>query len=116
MVEALMHTVGDGAVVEKRGEHLVHGVQHVVLAAHVEERFLLAGEGGVGEVLGGGTGAHGHGNSVATHGPPRSYHLLLEAGRKGGGEDALADAGTDLGEFDDVVDVQAGQLGINPVR
>ena len=28
MVEALVHAIGDGAVVEERGEHLMHRAQH----------------------------------------------------------------------------------------
>ena len=58
VIEALVHAIGNGAVVEQRGEHLVHGAQHAGLAAHVEEGFLLAGEGGLRQVLGGGRGAH----------------------------------------------------------
>ena len=44
VIEALVHAVGDRAVVEQRREDFVHGLDDVVGAAHVEERFLLARE------------------------------------------------------------------------
>ena len=43
--EALVHAVGDGAVVVQRREHFLHGAQHVS-APGCSGRFLLAGEGG----------------------------------------------------------------------
>ena len=58
-VEALVHAVGDRAVVVERGEHLPDRLQHVVDAADVEEGLLLAGEGSVGQVFGRRGGAHG---------------------------------------------------------
>ena len=51
MREALVHAVADGAVVVERGEDLLHLVQHVLDADHVQEGLLLAGERGVGQVL-----------------------------------------------------------------
>jgi hypothetical protein len=60
VLEALVHAVGDGPVREQRREDALAGAQQVFVAAHVEVGFLLAGEGGVREVLGGGRGAHGH--------------------------------------------------------
>ena len=65
VIETVMHPVGDGAVVEQRGIHGANGSQQVVLAANVEKGFLLAGEGGLGQILGGGRGAYGEGNIVA---------------------------------------------------
>ncbi len=40
-----MHAIRDGAVIEERGEHFVHRLEDRRLAAHVEERLLLAGKG-----------------------------------------------------------------------
>ena len=57
--EALVHAVGDGAVVVERGEHVADRVEHVVGAADVEEGLLLAGEGRFRQVFGRGRGAHG---------------------------------------------------------
>jgi hypothetical protein len=56
--EALVHAVGDGAVVVQRREHFLDGVEDVLVAVDVEEGFLLAGEGGIRQVFGGGGGAH----------------------------------------------------------
>jgi hypothetical protein len=54
----VVHAIGDGAIVEQRGIHLVHAGQQVLLAAHVEEGLLLAGEGGVRQIFGRRRGAH----------------------------------------------------------
>jgi hypothetical protein len=59
MGEALVHAVADGPVVVEGGEHLLHLVQDVVDADHVQEGLLLARERGVGQVFGGGRRAHG---------------------------------------------------------
>ncbi len=64
VIEALVYAVGDGAVVEQRGEDFLGRADHVVHATDVEEGFLLAGEGGVRQVFGGRRGAHGHGHVV----------------------------------------------------
>ena len=60
MLEAVVHAVGDGAVVVERGEDFLDLAHDVVGAGDVEEGFLLAGEAGVRQVFGGGRGAHGH--------------------------------------------------------
>ena len=52
MVEALVHAIGDRAVVEQRRKDLVHGAHHVRTAADVEKRLLLPGKGGLRKVLG----------------------------------------------------------------
>src|SRR5690606_29277418 len=54
------------AVVVEAGEDFLDLVHDVVGAGDVEEGFLLAGEGRIGQVLGGGRGAHGHGDVAAT--------------------------------------------------
>jgi hypothetical protein len=59
MVEALVHAIGDRAIVEQRGEHLVNRLDHALEAADVEEGLLLPGEGGIGQILGGRGGTHG---------------------------------------------------------
>ncbi len=48
MGEAVMHAIGNGAVVVERGEDLSHVQQQVVLALHVQIGFLLPGERGIG--------------------------------------------------------------------
>jgi len=52
MVEALVHPVGDRAIVEQGGEHVVHRLQHVRFAMDVQEGLLLASKGCLGQVLG----------------------------------------------------------------
>jgi hypothetical protein len=54
MAEALVHAVGDGAVVVERGEDAAHRVEHVVRPADVEVGLLLPGERRIGQVLRGG--------------------------------------------------------------
>ena len=44
VIEFVVHAVGYGAIVEQRGVHFVHGLEQMLLAAHVEECLLLAGE------------------------------------------------------------------------
>src|SRR5690606_38051481 len=60
VVEALVHAVGNGAVVEQRSENFLGGADHIVHATNIEEGFLLAGEGGVRQILGGCRRAHRH--------------------------------------------------------
>ena len=59
MVKALVHAVADGAVVVEAGKHFLHACEHGVDAHGVEEGFLLASKGGVGQVFCRGRGAHG---------------------------------------------------------
>ena len=54
-----MHPIGDCAVVEERCEHLVQGVVEVIEAADVEEGLLLAREGRIRQVFGGGRRTNG---------------------------------------------------------
>src|SRR5581483_948355 len=54
MREALVHAVGNGAVVVERSEDVLDGVEQVVDAVNVQVGFLLPGEGGIGQVFGGG--------------------------------------------------------------
>ena len=58
VIEFVVHAIGYGAIVEQRGVHFVHGLEQMLLAAHVEESFLLAGEGGLRQIFGGCRGAH----------------------------------------------------------
>ena len=51
VVEALVYAVRNRAVVEQRGEYLVHGCNHIVEAAHIQVGLLLSGERRVGKIL-----------------------------------------------------------------
>ena len=60
MREALVHAVADGAVVVERREHVLDRcAAPSSMPIDVEEGFLLAGKGGVGQVLRRGRRAHG---------------------------------------------------------
>ncbi len=67
VIETLVHAVRDRAIVEQRREDLVHGLDDLPGAAHVQQRFLLSRERGLGQVFGGGGGAHGDGDIGAGH-------------------------------------------------
>jgi hypothetical protein len=58
VLEAVVHAIGDRAVVVERGEDFLDLAQHVIGAGDVEEGFLLAGEGRIGQVFGGSRGTH----------------------------------------------------------
>ena len=108
MVEALVHTVGDGTVIEQRGEHFLRSTDHVVHAADVEEGFLLAGERGVWQVFGGGRGAHGHGHVVVAigHFGEGGTDLGIQTRREFGFHHPLANLRAGLGQGVDIVHVQ----------
>jgi len=81
-------------------------------APHVEEGFLLAGEGGFGQVFSGRRGAHCHRDAVAgVHGGPALEHGALEVGVEGRIHDPLADARAAARQRLDVLDVERGKLG-----
>ena len=58
MGEALVHAIGDRAVVVQRCEHVLDRVEQVVDAVDVEEGLLLAGERRIGQIFRGGRRAH----------------------------------------------------------
>ena len=118
VVEVVVHAVGDRAVVVERGEHLADRLQHAVDALDVQEGLLLAGERGVGQVLGGGAGAYGEGDLVA----PVDQALVRRAdvGLEVLGErlvgDLLADRLADLGQRPGVVGVEVLELAARSSR
>ncbi len=112
MGKALVHAVGDGAVVVQRGEHVLDLVEHVVDAADVQVGLLLAGERGVGEVFGGGRRTHrerGLGAFALRHAGIELADFLFQARLERCGRDPVADLGAGLGQGLDVVDVQGLQ-------
>eukprot|EP01107_Rhizomastix_libera_P017718 TRINITY_DN8690_c0_g1_i1.p2 TRINITY_DN8690_c0_g1~~TRINITY_DN8690_c0_g1_i1.p2 ORF type:complete len:760 (+),score=-5.99 TRINITY_DN8690_c0_g1_i1:96-2375(+) len=114
--EALVHAVGNGAVVIEGGEHFLHGVKDVVEAMDVEEGFLLASEGSVGQVLGGGGGAHGEGGvggGIGDQGVVVGLDLVLQLGRERGVDDPLANLGAGSQQGIDVVHVQVGEFSLD---
>ncbi len=114
MLEALVHAIGDGAIVVQRGVHLVYRAQQRRLALYVEEGLLLSGEGGGGQVLGGGRGAHGHGDVPAgRHGAPAVQDSLAQRGRKRCIEYPAPDARAAGTECRDVRAVEHVELGLD---
>ncbi len=113
MLETVVHAVGDGAVVVQRGEHFLDLVHDVVGTGHVEEGFLLSGEGRIRQILGGGRRTHGHGNVAAAilgaqlgiGGADVLVQLRLQRGVHYPAADFLAGGGQRI----DVLDVQRGQ-------
>ena len=108
VVEALVHAVGDGTVVEQGSEDFLGGANHVVHTADVEEGFLLAREGGVRQVFGGGGGTHSHGHVVVAgaHDGEGFADLLVQLGRELGVHHPLANLRAGLGQGIDVIDIE----------
>ena len=116
--EALVHAVGNGAVVVERSENFLDGVQDVFQADDVEEGFLLAGEGSIRQIFGGGGGTHGEGHVGGGIGDQAL--VLLGDGdgqfhRERGIHDPLADLGTAGGECVDVFDIERVEGGVDLV-
>ena len=61
MVVALVHAIGDGAVVEQGSKYVLHGHQHRIIALNVQEGFLLPGERRVRHIFCGCGRTHGKG-------------------------------------------------------
>ena len=107
MDEPLVHPVGDGAVVEQGGEHLVHRFDEVVQATNVEECFLLTRKRGIGEVLGRCRRTDSNRNVPATaHRIPERPHILHQAIGKRCFENPVADRLAGVGQRADVIDIE----------
>ena len=117
MRKALVDAVTDGAIVVERGEHLLHAVQHVVDAHHVQEGLLLPGEGGVRQVFSGGGGPHREtARAVGIQSRELGSNGGLQIGRKGRGTDPSADFLTCLREGAHVLGVERRQARGDAVR
>ncbi len=112
VVEAPLGPVGDGPVGEQGGEALVHRPQQVVLAAHVKVGLLLAGEARLGQVLGGGRGAHRH-RHLALQAPAQlpvpGADIALNGGGDGSVEDPSPGPLPGVGQIGSVAHVQVGE-------
>ncbi|OIQ78749.1 hypothetical protein GALL_395460 [mine drainage metagenome] len=111
MDEALVHAIGDGAVVVERGKHMSDLVEHGLDAADIEIGFLLSGERGVRQVFRRCGGAHRERRIRVAGGQRgiRSADGLLEVGRKGRVDNPLADLFANLRQGAHVVRIQGGQ-------
>ncbi len=113
MLEAVVHAVGDRAVVVEAGEDLLHLDHHVVLAGDVEEGFLLAGEAGIRQILGGRRRAHRHGHVAAAVLVAQlaigDADVAVQPGLQRGADHPVADVLAGIGQGGDIVDVQRRQ-------
>ena len=109
--EALVNAIADGAVVVERSEHFAHMTQNGFNANHVQNGFLLTGEGCVGQVFGGGGRTHGHGDFFLTVLEPfvKFADFLFEFGGERSGFNPAADFSAGLGKLVHVVNVQTFQ-------
>jgi hypothetical protein len=118
VVEPVVHPVGDGPVVVEGGVDLPDRLQHRLDAADVEERLLLPGEGGVGQVLRRRAGAHREGGARVVPGEPLvgAADGGLQRRREGLLDDLPADLPAGRGQGADVVGVQRAQPLGDPLR
>ncbi len=116
VVKALVDAVGNGAVVVERREHFPDRVQDRFQAFHIQEGFLLSGEGGIRQVLGGGRRAYGDGNLAAGlrhHLAISGRDLVIEARGQGRLQDPAANFSAGLGQGIHVIHIERGQGGVN---
>src|SRR6516162_876497 len=97
MVEAVVHAIDNGPVSEDRGKTAPAGLDHLGLAAYVQETLVLPGEARSREILGSRRAAHRNG------GPGAAFGLERAIGR--------CDLTTQFRIASGLVDQQAGSLG-----
>jgi len=118
VVEALVHAVSDGAVVVEGSEDQADVVQHIPGAGDVEVGLLLAGEGGVGQILGsrrradrngGRTSVYRHLFVSADHGPFQGFRKFCL-------HHPLADGAARLGQGRHVTHVELFEQRVDALR
>ena len=116
MSEALVHPVADRAVVVEAGKHLLHLVQHLVDAHHIEEGFLLTRKAGIGQVFGGSRRAHGErcARVSGSQSLEVAANRLIQISRERRLLDPLANLCTRLAQGPNIVGVQRGQTLFDP--
>mmetsp|Transcript_84873 Transcript_84873/g.181846 ORF Transcript_84873/g.181846 Transcript_84873/m.181846 type:complete len:271 (+) Transcript_84873:560-1372(+) len=109
MLEASIVAVGDGPIREQGCEDEVHLRFHILVAHDIEVGLLLAGEGGVGEILGGRGRAHSKGEGVAAtaHTRPLLLQRVLEILLEGRVHDLITDV---LADHHQLVDIAVDRL------
>src|SRR5690606_33769189 len=108
VIEALVHAVGNGAVVEEGGENLFGSANHVVHATNIEEGFLLAGKGSVRQVFSGCRRTYCYRQVVIAgrHFGKGCANIGVQLRRELGGHDPAADLRTGLGQGVDIIYIQ----------
>ncbi len=113
VLKALVHAVGDGAVVVQRREHFLHLVQHVFNAHHVQESFLLTRKRCIGQVFGCCGRTHGKRSGCVT--TLQGNESSADGGFQVSGERLCFHHGADFcadgGQCAHIVHVQRLQLG-----
>src|SRR6185436_18901550 len=106
VIEATVNAIRDRPIVVERRVDLADRVEDLGLAANVEERLLLAGEGSIWQVFGGCRGADGERDftrellaKLLIVGSYLGFHI----GRKRRRRDPLADLGAAVSERFDVL-------------
>jgi hypothetical protein len=118
VIEALMHTIGNRAVVVQRGKHLLDRMQNVVVTLNVQISFLLSRERCVRQVLGRRRGTHGESHLRAAGGDQRIVFLpdfVFQMLGKWRVEHPVADLRTGFRQLIDVIDIQRVQCSIDAV-
>ena len=114
VIELVVDTVGNCAVIEQRGIHFVNAALEVLLAPHVQKGLLLTGEGGFRQILRGRRRAYGDGELVTlAHFAPGGENLLVQPCREGRGEHPASNLFSDDGKSVDVIHVERGENGAN---
>ncbi len=119
MHEALVHPIRNCAVVVERRENVADRQQHVVEAMNVEKGFLLAGEGGVREILRRGRRTHrerAFSAAVFHECLVRGADLRLQSRRQWRLEYPLADLRARRSQRGHVIDVETGEHLFNSAR
>ncbi len=117
VVEALVDAIGDGAVGEEGGVAAATAIEDGGDATDIEIGLVLAGDTGVGKILGGGTAADGdiQGMPVGSgKGPVSSLDFGSEIVGKFGSENGLTDLCAALAEIGDIVGVEPGEDFADP--
>ena len=99
--EAMHGAIGNGAIGVQRRKAATHRLQQRIHADHIQERLLLSGEAGIGEIFGCGRAAHGNGCLVESATPVQlrvggangRCQFIGEGTPRDGGADALPHLG-----------------------
>ena len=115
MGKTLVHAVTDRSVVVKTGKHLPDFVQHLFNTRDIQKSFLLAGKGGIRQILGGSRRAHGERGCgvVSTQSGKRHANSLFKVSGKWLDFHHGPDLGTDAGQSFDVLGVECTQAGVD---
>ena len=120
VVETVVDAVGDRTVVVQRREDPLHCLEDVVDTSDVQVGLLLAGEGRVGQVLGGGGGPHRPGDLLGVGVVVDEVgvivpDVLFECLGEGLVDDPLTDLPATLRQLGDILDVEVGEGLADPL-